>query len=385
MLKQNIKHFIDDLFSEKDLTFWRWYLSGYLSFFFWIASFIWVLSLLYPNIFTTPEMRFEYPVEIIRSMIFYFMSFSIWLGILSFIYFKKRVASSVWILFSLMAIIIGGSNVNIWATEWVFHLWLDWFIISLLIYGPIFIIIEKIFPLKKTQNILREWWSLDMKYYFINHLLWGIVLILINHFIQNYLWFLIWSDLQLSLSSLYIILQVILIFLITDFVQYWIHRSYHEIPFLWKIHAVHHSAEKMDWLAGSRMHILEMIITRSVLLITVVLLGFSESAINIYIIIVSFWATFIHLNMNIKIPYLDKIFVWPRFHHWHHSKSKEAINKNYAWQLAFYDFLFKTALYKDEYPESYWIVYPKNYPQTLIEQTVFPFKKKKKIKKKTWI
>lgn len=82
----------------------------------------------------------------------------------------------------------------------------------------------------------------------------------------------IWNSLQLTLSDLYIVVQVMLIFIVTDFVQYWIHRSYHEVPLLWKFHAVHHSAEKMDWLAGSRLHIFEMIITRSFILIAVVLL-----------------------------------------------------------------------------------------------------------------
>ena len=46
---------------------------------------------------------------------------------------------------------------------------------------------------------------------------------------------------------------------LTDFVQYWFHRAFHRIPFLWGFHAVHHSAQKMDWLAGSRMHIVEII------------------------------------------------------------------------------------------------------------------------------
>ena len=41
----------------------------------------------------------------------------------------------------------------------------------------------------------------------------------------------------------------LLILLVSDFVQYWTHRAYHEVPLLWRLHAVHHSA-KQHGLAG---------------------------------------------------------------------------------------------------------------------------------------
>lgn len=331
-----------------------------------------------PNIFTTPELRFQYPVEIIRKLIFYFTLLSLLLGSLSFIYFKRRVASSIGILFAFLAVICGWSTVEAGNTVVILHLGLDWFVMSLLIYGTIFIIIEKLFPLRKEQLILRDEWDLDMKYYFVNHLIGWIILIAINWFIQNYLGFLIWPSMQEKIAAINIVLQVAIIFLVTDFIQYWIHRAYHQIPFLWRIHAVHHSAPTMDWLAGSRMHIVEMFMTRWWILIAAVLLGFSEAATNIYVIIVSIWATFIHLNINIKPSFLRKIFVLPNFHHWHHSKACEAMDKNFAWQLAFYDVIFWTALFKDEYPEAYWICSPKNFPKSFWKQTLYAFRKRKK-------
>ena len=52
------------------------------------------------------------------------------------------------------------------------------------------------------------------------------------------------------------------VLLVADLVQYWTHRAYHEVPFLWRFHAVHHSAEYMDWMAGSRLHLFELLTTR---------------------------------------------------------------------------------------------------------------------------
>ena len=76
-------------------------------------------------------------------------------------------------------------------------------------------------------------------------------------------------------------LQVIEIMLLTDLVPYWFHRAFHQISFLWGFHAVHHSAQKMDWLAGSRMHMIEIIGLRGLTIIPMYVLGFAENALHI--------------------------------------------------------------------------------------------------------
>jgi len=47
-------------------------------------------------------------------------------------------------------------------------------------------------------------------------------------------------------------MQFLEIIILADLVQYWVYRMFHQIPWLWKFHAVHHSAEVMDWMAGKR-------------------------------------------------------------------------------------------------------------------------------------
>src|SRR5690349_10696055 len=54
--------------------------------------------------------------------------------------------------------------------------------------------------------------------------------------------------------------------LLADRVQYWTHRAYHEVPLLWRLHALHHTVKSMDWLAGSRQHIPNLLITRTLVL-----------------------------------------------------------------------------------------------------------------------
>ena len=110
--------------------------------------------------------------------------------------------------------------------------------------------------------------------------------------------------------------------LVADLVQYWTHRAYHEVPTLWRLHAVHHSVKSMDWLAGSRQHILELIITRTLVLAPIYVLGFSKEVIDAYIVIVGFQAVFNHANVSVRLGPLRYVIVTPNFHHWHHSAGR---------------------------------------------------------------
>ncbi|MGH6720332.1 MAG: sterol desaturase family protein, partial [Alphaproteobacteria bacterium] len=47
---------------------------------------------------------------------------------------------------------------------------------------------------------------------------------------------------------------------VLDLLIYWWHRANHEVPFLWRFHAVHHSSEAMDWLASSRIHLVDAVV-----------------------------------------------------------------------------------------------------------------------------
>ena len=57
---------------------------------------------------------------------------------------------------------------------------------------------------------------------------------------------------------------------------------YHEVGFLWPIHAVHHSVENLDWLAGSRGHFIQVFSERAMVMVPLYLLGVDERALNIY-------------------------------------------------------------------------------------------------------
>ncbi len=157
--------------------------------------------------------------------------------------------------------------------------------------------------------------------------------------------------------------------------QYWTHRAYHEVPLLWRLHAVHHSAKHMDWLAGSRQSIVELLITRTLILAPIYVLGFSKEVIDAYIVIVGIQAVFNHANVSVRLGPLSYVIVTPNFHHWHHSQDTEAIDRNYAAHFAFLDHLFGTAVQADrKWPEHYGVL-GDYVPDGFLAQQAFPFRR----------
>ena len=54
---------------------------------------------------------------------------------------------------------------------------------------------------------------------------------------------------------------------------YWGHRWSHEIPFLWRFHSIHHSAEEIDFLVNTRAHPFDMVFGRFCGLVPMYVLG----------------------------------------------------------------------------------------------------------------
>ena len=128
-------------------------------------------------------------------------------------------------------------------------------------------------PHIREQAILRPHWWHDSRYFLLNHLLIGVYAFAATMFAPTFFSWAINADLQHAVSSLPWVVQFFMAILLADLVEYGIHRTMHEVKFLWPIHAVHHSVEHMDWLAGSRLHFLEPLVTRSLVLIPAFILG----------------------------------------------------------------------------------------------------------------
>jgi len=207
----------------------------------------------------------------------------------------------------------------------------------------------------------------------VNHMIVGFILLATNLLVHKLFGWAARDGIQGWVRDLPYPAALFLIVLVADLVQYATHRAYHEVPTLWRLHAVHHSVKSMDWLAGSRQHVLELLITRTLVLAPIFVLGFDKDVIDTYIVIVGFQAVFNHANVSVRLGPLRYLVVTPNFHHWHHAQDDEAIDRNYAAHFAFIDYLFGTAVKSDRtWPEQYGVV-GDYVPESFWKQVKFPF------------
>ncbi|MEJ2176603.1 MAG: sterol desaturase family protein [Gammaproteobacteria bacterium] len=324
-----------------------------------------VLSFHFPQYLTTPRLREVYSEEQVRTLLFSGLVLGSLLAIAGVIFSDMKRLSLLALSILVVAWLAGGSNVPLDGPvrSPVFYISLVWLLLDLLLIATLFINVELFFRLKKDQTILRRDWQVDLAHYVANHLFNGLLVVALFIPAQSLERFFNLQPLQTFFSSLYLPLQVLLIMFLTDLTQYWVHRAFHQVPLLWRFHRVHHRVEVMDWLAGSRLHILDVLLTRSISLIPMVLLGFSPEAINIYLPILALQSVFIHCNLQFELATLQKIVTTPKFHHWHHTSDVGCIDRNFAISLPVLDLLFGTYYSPPgEWPKQYGCTGPKIRP-----------------------
>lgn len=351
-------------------------IAGSIAFTLGLLCLLGVIAFHFPEYLTTPELRKQYSVDVLRQILFYSMIVAGGISLGSIVLGKNRGLNISTLCMVVTAVALGGSSVPVGDfPDHTPYIGLDWFILDLLGSALIFVVLEKLFPLYKNQAVFRKEWQTDLVHFLVNHFLVGLILLIVNFLIHKVFGWMVHSEFQSWIRNIHFIPQLLLCILVADFMQYWVHRAYHEIPFLWKFHAVHHSAKTMDWIAGSRMHVLELIFTRVCVLGPLYVFGFEKSVMDAYIIVVGFQAVFNHANVHIPWGPLKYLVVTPDFHHWHHSSDDAAIDKNYAAHYAFLDHVFRTAVKTDrQFPEKYGVV-GDYIPNGFIKQQLFPFKR----------
>ncbi len=333
-----------DLQSEKDdRRFGTGWISGVLALFLAMAGLITVLCIRYPNVLTTPMLREQLDVGLVRAALHIVLILGFALAVLNLTLRLQKVMGFVAVTGILVATLLGGSHAQTSDTlETGVYFGLDWFLLNLAFLGIVFVPLERLFARLPEQSIFRQDWRADLFYFLVNSLLVQSLTYLSLKPALTIVADTSWTDLRAAMASQPVWLQFLEIMFLTDLVQYWVHRLFHQVPFLWRFHAVHHSAKTMDWMAGSRMHLVEIVALRGFTVIPMYALGYSEPALKAYILYVFLHSTFLHANVRFDLGFLKHIIATPQFHHWHHGIEKEAIDVNFAVHFPILDRAFGT-------------------------------------------
>jgi sterol desaturase/sphingolipid hydroxylase (fatty acid hydroxylase superfamily) len=157
-----------------------------------------------------------------------------------------------------------------------------------------------------------------------------------------------------------------------DLAIYWTHRWYHEVPFLWRFHSVHHSTEHLDWVSGFRNHPLDGTLIAPAFFFLLAA-GFSTEFTGALAVVQIVTGLFLHANVRWLWRPLHKVVITPEFHHWHHANEPGAINSNYSVFLPAWDLLFGTYFMpKDRRPQRYGV--SEAVPTGMIAQLRYPLR-----------
>jgi sterol desaturase/sphingolipid hydroxylase (fatty acid hydroxylase superfamily) len=212
-------------------------------------------------------------------------------------------------------------------------------------------ILEINFPWRKNQDAIREGFWIDLFYIFWNYFLFSLVAynawsnLFVNLFHDFLGVFGVKNLVAIELGSFNKWIQLLIIFILKDFIQYNIHKLLHNVNWMWSFHKVHHSTEQMGFGALMRYHFMENVIYRSLEYIPLAMLGFG---IKDFFVVHMF--TFIlgllgHSNLFIPLGRMKYILNNPQMHLWHHAKEFPESHPhgfNYGISLSIWDYIFKT-------------------------------------------
>jgi len=233
-----------------------------------------------------------------------------------------------------------------------------------LMLGPL----ERAFPARRGQPILRLAWATDLAFFVGQALLFnGLVFMALRateRLVDGAV-----PAIQQTVYGWPLWAQIAAAILGGDLAIYWMHRAQHRFEWLWRFHGVHHTAERLDWLAAFREHPVDGLITRLTINLPGIILGVDFGTMAGLIVFRGLWATFIHSNVRMNLGPLEWVLGSPALHHWHHALDRRA--GNYANLNPLMDLLFGTYLRPDHEPVEVGVDTP--WPRSYLGLLLHPF------------
>jgi sterol desaturase/sphingolipid hydroxylase (fatty acid hydroxylase superfamily) len=239
--------------------------------------------------------------------------------------------------------------------------------------------LELVLPWRRHQRVLRPELGLDIFYMFFNMFFFPLLgfttlSVLLSGAFEKIA---LIQSLRgwISLRELPSVWQIVILFLVRDFLQWSIHVVLHRVPFLWKIHEVHHSAIQMSFPVHLRYHWAENIIYRVPEYLVFFMVGSNVQNIFIIYVISLTIGHLSHANFRLLWGPLKYILNTAELHLWHHAvESPKRYGVNFAISLSVWDWLFQTAYDPRKLPAEIGLNNEPNFPKKFFGQLVWPWK-----------
>ncbi|MDW3194130.1 MAG: sterol desaturase family protein [Cytophagales bacterium] len=249
-----------------------------------------------------------------------------------------------------------------------------------------FLALEWARPWREDQPKFRKDFWMDTFYMFFNFFLFSLLIynaasnVVVNFFNDGLAEIGIHNLLAFEVMSWPVWTHFLIGFLVRDFVQWWVHRLLHRVPFLWEFHKVHHSVAQMGFAAHLRYHWMENVVYRTLEYLPLALIGIGLRdffIIHIFTLAVGHWN---HSNFKLNIGFLKYIFNNPQMHIWHHAydlPEDRRTGVNFGITLSLWDYLFGTNYIPSD-GRDIKLGFPgvEEFPKGFVGQNTYGFKKK---------
>lgn len=260
----------------------------------------------------------------------------------------------------------------VWFSAHDYPKWVSAYVPVMVCAAAILPVLERIMPYRADWRPERTEWFTDAFYVFViqiamPRLLALLVVLGLSDWTRPYLHSSWWPHQWPILG------QGVLMVLLVDLMRYWVHRFAHTNRVLWRLHAVHHSPDKLYWLNTARFHPLEKTLHFVFDSVPFILLGVNEYVLGFYFVCYAVNGFYQHSNVYLRVGLLNYVFSTAELHRWHHSKILAEANNNFSNTTIFWDIVFGTYYRpRGRIPERAGIENDR-YPMTFGRQLLAPF------------
>ena len=203
---------------------------------------------------------------------------------------------------------------------------------------------ETLMP-RRARSVVRRWrWPANMTLVVLNTLVLRMVLPLTAVGMAAIAEQRGWGLLH-AVGPIPAVLAVVVAILLLDFAIYLQHVLFHAVPFLWRVHRMHHADIDVDVTTGSRFHPIELLLSMLIKFASIGVVGASATAVLLFEVFLNVGSLFNHANLGLP-PGLDRILrfftVTPDMHRVHHSARDVETNADFGFTFPWWDHLCRT-------------------------------------------
>lgn len=192
-----------------------------------------------------------------------------------------------------------------------------------LVLAAMFIPLERAWR-ARPQRVIRAEFALDLGYFFGQYLVWNGLSLAALAWVHRLVAEGTHGNRGLLPGPLW--LQFVVVVYLGEVLTYWLHRAFHTVPWLWRIHAVHHSTLQLDWLAAHREHPLDGLLVQLTMNVPAIVLGVPLALFGGVVVFRGLWAIVVHANVRLPLGPLRWILGAPEWHRLHHAATTAPVN-----------------------------------------------------------